>query len=51
MLSIDANKPVISGTTGWLNDYIEVKDYCIKNNGTFLYSSSPLAWGSIYFRT
>ena len=49
MLSIDANKPVISGTTGWLNDYIEVKDYCIKNNGTFLYSSNFSLGVNLFF--
>ena len=26
ILSIDANKPIISGTTGWLDDYNEVKE-------------------------
>tara|TARA_B100000575_G_C22955654_1_gene552483 strand:+ start:95 stop:814 length:720 start_codon:yes stop_codon:yes gene_type:complete len=47
--SIDANKPIISGTTGWLNDYKEVKDYCIKNNGTFLYASNFSLGVNLFF--
>ena len=49
ILSIDANKPIISGTTGWLNDYKEVKDYCIKNNGTFLYASNFSLGVNLFF--
>ena len=45
----DANKPIISGTTGWLNDYKEVKDYCIKNNGTFLYASNFSLGVNLFF--
>ena len=49
ILSIDANKPIISGTTGWLNDYKEVKDYCIQNNGTFLYASNFSLGVNLFF--
>jgi len=49
ILSIDANKPIISGTTGWLDDYKEVKDYCIKNNGTFLYASNFSLGVNLFF--
>ncbi len=49
LLSIDANKPIISGTTGWLNDYKEVKDYCIKNNGTFLHASNFSLGVNLFF--
>ena len=49
ILSIDANKPIISGTTGWLNDYKEVKDYCIKNDGTFLYASNFSLGVNLFF--
>ena len=48
-LSIDANKPIISGTTGWLNDFKEIKDYCIKNNGTFLYASNFSLGVNLFF--
>lgn len=49
ILSIDANKPIISGTTGWLDDYKEVKDYCIKNDGTFLYASNFSLGVNLFF--
>ena len=49
ILSIDANIPIISGTTGWLDDYKEVKDYCIKNNGTFLYASNFSLGVNLFF--
>lgn len=49
ILSIDANKPIISGTTGWLNDYKEVKDYCIKNDGAFLYASNFSLGVNLFF--
>ena len=48
-LSIDANKPIISGTTGWLNDYNEVKEYCIQSNGTFLYASNFSLGVNLFF--
>ena len=48
-LSIDANKPIISGTTGWLDDYKEVKDYCIKNDGAFLYASNFSLGVNLFF--
>jgi len=49
ILSIDANKPIISGTTGWLNNYKEVKDYCIKNNGAFIYASNFSLGVNLFF--
>ena len=49
ILSIDANKPIISGTTGWLNDYNEVKEYCIQSNGTFLYASNFSLGVNLFF--
>ena len=49
ILSIDANKPIISGTTGWLDDYNEVKDYCIKNDGAFLYASNFSLGVNLFF--
>ena len=47
--SIDANIPIISGTTGWLDDYKEVKDFCIKNEGTFLYASNFSLGVNLFF--
>ena len=35
--ALDANVPVISGTTGWLEKYDEIVAYCNSKNGAFLY--------------
>ncbi|HYK45021.1 MAG TPA: 4-hydroxy-tetrahydrodipicolinate reductase, partial [Parafilimonas sp.] len=36
----DANIPVVCGTTGWLQRWDEVVNYCNAKNGTFLYASN-----------
>ena len=35
MTCLEAKTSVVSGTTGWLNKYDEVKKYCVENNGAF----------------
>ncbi|WP_282032314.1 4-hydroxy-tetrahydrodipicolinate reductase [Winogradskyella eximia] len=47
--AIDAGIPVISGTTGWLEQYQDVLDYCNSNNGTFLYASNFSLGVNIFF--
>ncbi len=47
--AIDAGIPVISGTTGWLEHYDEVLEYCKSNNGTFLYASNFSLGVNIFF--
>ncbi|WP_431106743.1 4-hydroxy-tetrahydrodipicolinate reductase [Winogradskyella poriferorum] len=47
--AIDAGTPVISGTTGWLEHYDEVLEYCKSNNGTFLYASNFSLGVNIFF--
>ena len=47
--ALAAGIPVISGTTGWLNQYDEVLDYCISKNGTFLYASNFSLGVNIFF--
>lgn len=42
--------PVVSGSTGWLDRYDEVKDYCLRNNGAFLHSSNFSIGVNILFR-
>jgi len=37
---LNNNVPVISGTTGWLEDYNTMVDLCKNNNGAFLYASN-----------
>jgi 4-hydroxy-tetrahydrodipicolinate reductase len=42
--------PVVSGSTGWLDRYDEVRDYCLLNNGSFLHSSNFSIGVNILFR-
>lgn len=46
---IQATVPVISGSTGWLQHLPEVQEYCIKQNGTFLYASNFSIGVNIFF--
>ena len=41
--------PVISGTTGWLDDYDTVVDLCKEKNGAFLYASNFSLGVNIFF--
>ena len=47
--SIAAGIPVISGTTGWLDDYDEVVNYCKTHDGSFLYASNFSLGVNIFF--
>jgi len=47
--ALDAEVPVISGTTGWLDQYEEVLAYCNSKNGTFLYASNFSLSVNIFF--
>ena len=47
--SIAAGIPVISGTTGWLDDYNEVVAYCKTHDGSFLYASNFSLGVNIFF--
>ena len=46
---IDAGIPVVSGSTGWLEDWEEVKNYCTEKNGSFLYASNFSVGVNIFF--
>lgn len=50
-ISICLNKqiPVISGTTGWLDQYDEMVSLCKEKNGTFLYGSNFSLGVNIFF--
>mgnify|MGYP001166917049 FL=1 len=50
MLALKNDIPVISGTTGWLNDLKFVEKYCFENNKTFLYSSNFSIGVNIFFK-
>jgi 4-hydroxy-tetrahydrodipicolinate reductase len=46
---IDAGIPVISGSTGWLQHWQEVKEYCESKNGSLLYASNFSIGVNIFF--
>jgi 4-hydroxy-tetrahydrodipicolinate reductase len=46
---IDANIPVVSGSTGWLQHWPEVEKYCREKNGTLLYASNFSIGVNIFF--
>jgi 4-hydroxy-tetrahydrodipicolinate reductase len=46
---IDAGVPVVSGSTGWLQRFEEVKQYCQSKNGALLYASNFSVGVNIFF--
>ena len=46
---IDAGVPVVSGSTGWLSKYEELKTYCLAHNGSLLYASNFSIGVNIFF--
>ncbi len=46
---LDHGVPVISGTTGWLSRYDEVRDHCLESKGAFLYASNFSLGVNIFF--
>lgn len=46
---LDAGVPVVSGSTGWLNDWTEVKQFCEQQKGTLLYASNFSVGVNIFF--
>jgi len=46
---IDAGIPVVSGSTGWLEQWTEVKNYCESKNGSLLYASNFSIGVNIFF--
>lgn len=46
---IDAGIPVISGSTGWLDAWMEVANYCKQHNGCLLYASNFSIGVNIFF--
>ena len=46
---IDAGIPVVSGSTGWLNAWPEIKTYCEAHNGCLLYASNFSVGVNIFF--
>ncbi|NND80311.1 MAG: 4-hydroxy-tetrahydrodipicolinate reductase [Maribacter sp.] len=46
---IDNKVPIISGTTGWLNDYDKAVHYCNEHRGSFIYASNFSLGVNIFF--
>ncbi len=46
---LSRNLPVISGTTGWLDDYHHVAELCEQKNGAFIYGSNFSLGVNIFF--
>jgi 4-hydroxy-tetrahydrodipicolinate reductase len=48
-LCLENGVPVVCGSTGWLDRYDDVKKYCEKKNGGFLYASNFSVGVNIFF--
>lgn len=48
-LCLDAGVPVVCGSTGWLEQYKEVRSYCLQKNGGLLYASNFSIGVNIFF--
>ena len=46
---INNNVPVVSGTTGWLDQYQDMVDLCHQKNGGFIYASNYSLGVNIFF--
>jgi 4-hydroxy-tetrahydrodipicolinate reductase len=46
---LDANIPLVCGSTGWLKHWSAVEEYCTEKKGTFLYASNFSIGVNIFF--
>ena len=46
---IENGIPVVSGTTGWLDKYQEIVDYCHQKGGAFIYASNFSVGVNLFF--
>jgi 4-hydroxy-tetrahydrodipicolinate reductase len=49
MRCLEAGTPVVCGSTGWLDQYDKVADYCKKRDGALLYASNFSVGVNIFF--
>lgn len=47
--ALEANIPIISGTTGWLEKYDEMVNLCKQRNGSFIYASNFSVGVNLFF--
>jgi 4-hydroxy-tetrahydrodipicolinate reductase len=50
MKCFEADIPIVCGTTGWLDKFGEVENYCKKNKKTFFYASNYSLGANILFK-
>ena len=48
-MALNNKVPVISGTTGWLDQFEQIKNLCKKTNGAFIYASNFSLGVNIFF--
>ncbi|MBN8642219.1 MAG: 4-hydroxy-tetrahydrodipicolinate reductase [Flavobacteriales bacterium] len=46
---LNRNVPIVSGTTGWLNDYDQMVNLCNEKNGSFIYGSNFSLGVNLFF--
>lgn len=49
MYAMDAGVPVVCGSTGWLDEWEKITQYCTEKNGAFLYASNFSVGVNIFF--
>lgn len=49
LMAIEAKTPIVSGTTGWLDDYNEVAKLCVAQGSAFLYASNFSLGVNLFF--
>lgn len=47
--SLNNNIPIVSGTTGWLENFNRIKNLCINKNGSFLYAPNFSLGVNLFF--
>ena len=47
---LENNIPVVSGSTGWLDKFDDIKNICSKNNGAFFYASNYSIGVNLFFK-
>ncbi|SRX72969.1 4-hydroxy-tetrahydrodipicolinate reductase [Aequorivita antarctica] len=47
--ALEAEIPIVSGTTGWLGEYSEMVNLCEKRNGSFIYASNFSIGVNLFF--
>ena len=50
MTCFKAGLPVVSGTTGWLDKYYDLRKYCLENDQTFFYASNFSIGVNLFFK-